>query len=472
MLRIITQQTDVRGELQRICVRSGRDFPGEHRVVDPKGYSQDEQLLLEEKPRAARLHQEATVREILLAVKRQGNQAVIDYTAEFNGQILTPEELKVSGSQLDAAYQQVSKPLLKAIRLAARQIEAFHRQRVPKSWVHFGDDEVVLGKRYTPVDSAGIYIHGGRTAYPSAVLMNGIPAKVAGVPRMVMVTPMRGMGKDINPAILVAAQEVGIHEIYRIGGVQAIAAMAYGTETIGKVDLIVGGGDIYISLAKKQLFGCVGTDSLTETSEMVIIADDTANPINVATDLIAQAEREPMAAAILFTTDAGLAKNVYVAIERQLVDHPRRVETEKSLAHYGLIVVVESLKAAAELVNDFAPARLELQVEDAWEILPLIRHAGAIFLGHGTPEVVGDYLAGPSHTLPTCGSARFNSPLSVETFLKHSSIIQYSPSALRKIAGAIDILANADDFPSHADAVRRRLQAENLELDGDDLLGQ
>lgn len=458
MLRIITQQTDVRGELQRICVRAGRNFQGEHRVVNPKGYSQDEQLL----------HQEATVREILLAVKRQGDKAVIDYTADLGGPVLTKEELRVSGSELDAAYQQVPKSLLQAIRLAARQIEAFHRQRVPKSWVNFGDDEIVLGKRYTPVDSAGLYIHGGRRAYPSAVLMNAIPAKMAGVPRIVMVTPTLGETKSINPAILVAAQEVGIKEIYRIGGAQAIAALTYGTEAIARVDLIAGIGDVYVSLAKKQVFGVVGTDNLAETSELVIIADDTANPIHVATDLIAQAEREPMAAAILFTTDAGLAKNVHVAVERQLVDHPRRIETEKSLAHYGLIVVVESVAAAAELVNEFAPARLELQVEDAWEILPSIRHAGAIYLGHATPEVVGDYFAGPSHTLPTSGSARFASPLSVETFLKHSSIIQYSPSALSKIAGAIDILANAEDFPSHADAVRRRLQADRIDLDDEE----
>ncbi|MBE9034279.1 histidinol dehydrogenase [aff. Roholtiella sp. LEGE 12411] len=432
MLRIITQQADVRAELQRICDRT-----------------HDEQVL----------HKEATVREVLQAVKRQGDKAVLHYTAEFDKQTLKPEELRVTGSELDAAYQQVSKELMEAIRLASRQIEAFHRQRVPKSWVHFGDDEVVLGKRYTPVDRAGLYVPGGRAAYPSTVLMNAIPAKVACVPHVVMVTPP-GAGKTINPAVLVAAQEAGVQEIYRVGGAQAIAALAYGTETIPKVNVITGPGNIYVTLAKKLVYGTVGIDSLAGPSEVLIIADETANPVHVAADLLAQAEHDPMAAAILLTTDAGLAKNVQVAVERQLVDHPRRIDTEKAIAHYGLIVVVESLEAAAELSNEFAPEHLELEVKDPWAIIPHIRHAGAIFLGYSTPEAVGDYLAGPNHTLPTSGAARYASALGVETFLKHSSIIQYSQTALQKVAGAIDALATAEGLPSHADSVRRRIQQE------------
>ncbi|HLO85664.1 MAG TPA: histidinol dehydrogenase [Nostocaceae cyanobacterium] len=432
MLRIITQQADVRAELQRICDRT-----------------HDEQVL----------HKEATVREVLQAVKRQGDKAVLHYTAEFDHQTLKPEELRVTGSELDAAYQQVSKDLLEAIRLACRQIEAFHRQRVPKSWVHFGDDEVVLGKRYTPVDRAGLYVPGGRAAYPSTVLMNAVPAKVAGVPRIVMVTPP-GAGKGINPAVLVAAQEAGVQEIYRIGGAQAIAALAYGTETIPKVDVITGPGNIYVTLAKKLVYGTVGIDSLAGPSEVLVIADETADPVHVATDLLAQAEHDPMAAAILLTTDAALAKNVQVAVERQLIDHPRRIDTEKAIAHYGLIVVVESLEAAAELSNEFAPEHLELEIQDPWALLPQIRHAGAIFLGYSTPEAVGDYLAGPNHTLPTSGAARYASALSVETFLKHSSIIQYSQTALKKVASAIDTLATTEGLPSHADSVRRRSQKE------------
>ncbi|MDP5339313.1 MAG: histidinol dehydrogenase [Nodularia sp. (in: cyanobacteria)] len=432
MLRIITQQADVVSELQRICNRT-----------------HDEHVL----------HKEATVREVLQAVQRQGDKAVLHYTAEFDNQTLKSEELRVTGSEMDAAYQQVSQELLQAIQLASRQIEAFHRQRVPKSWVHFGDDDVVLGKRYTPVDRAGLYVPGGRGAYPSTVLMNAIPAKVAGVPRVVMVTPP-GARKAIHPAVLVAAQEAGIQEIYRVGGAQAIAALAYGTETIPKVNVITGPGNIYVTLAKKLVYGTVGIDSLAGPSEVLIIADETANPVNVAADLLAQAEHDPMAAAILLTTDTALAKNVQVAVERQLVDHPRRIDTEKAIAHYGLIVVVESLSAAAEFSNEFAPEHLELEIKDPWALLPNIRHAGAIFLGYSTPEAVGDYLAGPNHTLPTSGAARYASPLGVETFLKHSSIIQYSPTALQKVAGAIDALATAEGLPSHKDSVRRRIQQE------------
>ncbi|MHC5746662.1 MAG: histidinol dehydrogenase [Nostoc sp.] len=432
MLRIITQQADVRAELQRICDRT-----------------HDEQVL----------HKEATVREILQTVKRQGDKAVLHYTDEFDKQTLKAEELRVTGSELDAAYQQVSKELLSAVRLACRQIEAFHRQRVPKSWVHFGDDEVVLGKRYTPVDRAGLYVPGGRAAYPSTVLMNAIPAHVAAVPHVVMVTPP-GPGGAINPAVLVAAQEAGVQEIYRIGGAQAIAALAYGTETIPKVNVITGPGNIYVTLAKKLVYGTVGIDSLAGPSEVLVIADETANPVHVAADLLAQAEHDPMAAAILLTTDAALAKNVQLALERQLVDHPRRIDTEKAIAHYGLIIVVESLQAAAELSNEFAPEHLELEVKDPWALLPQIRHAGAIFLGYSTPEAVGDYLAGPNHTLPTSGAARYASALGVETFLKHSSIIQYSQTALQNVAGAIDVLATAEGLPSHADSVRRRIQQE------------
>lgn len=435
MLRIITQQAEVRAELQRICDRT-----------------HDEQVA----------HKEATVREVLQAVKRQGDRAVLHYTEEFDRLTLSPEDLRVSGSELDAAYQQVSKELLSAIKLACRRIEAFHRQRIPKSWVHFGEDEVVLGKRYTPVDRAGLYIPGGRAAYPSTVLMNAIPASVAGVPRRVMVTPP-AMGKTINPAVLVAAQEAGIEEIYRVGGAQAIAALAYGTETIPKVDVITGPGNIYVTLAKKLVYGTVGIDSLAGPSEVLVIADETANPIYVAADLLAQAEHDPMAAAILLTTDASLAKNVQAAVERQLVDHPRRTLTEKAIAHYGLIVVVESLAAAAALSNEFAPEHLELEVADPWALLEHIRHAGAIFLGYSTPEAVGDYLAGPNHTLPTSGAARYASALGVETFLKHSSIIEYSPTALQKVAGAIDILATAEGLPSHAESVRLRTQG--LETD-------
>ena len=433
MLRIITQRTEARTELRRICDRT-----------------HDDQVF----------HKEATVREVLQAVKRQGDRALLHYTAEFDQQVLKAEELRISGSELDAAYQQVSKELLDAIRLACHRIEAFHRQRVPKSWVQFGDDEIVLGKRYTPVDRAGLYVPGGRAAYPSTVLMNAIPAKVAQVPRIVMVTPP-GPEKAVNPAVLVAAQEAGIQEIYRIGGAQAIAALAFGTETIPKVDVITGPGNIYVTLAKKLVYGTVGIDSLAGPSEVLIIADEAANPVYVAADMLAQAEHDPMAAAILITTDGSLALKVVAEVEQQLIDHPRRTLTEKAIAHYGLIVVVDSLETAAELSNEFAPEHLELEVADPWSLVEHIRHAGAIFLGSSTPEAVGDYLAGPNHTLPTSGSARYASALGVETFMKHSSLIQYSPTALQKVADAIDVLATAEGLPSHAESVRLRRNAHD-----------
>jgi histidinol dehydrogenase len=432
MLRIITQQAEAQTELRRIRDRTSQDHV---------------------------IHKEATVREVLQAIKRQGDKALLHYTEEFDHQTLSIDQLRVSGSELDAAYQQVSKELLDAIQLAAQQIEAFHRQRVPKSWVQFGDDDVVLGKRYTPVDRAGLYVPGGRACYPSTVLMNAIPAKVAKVPQIVMVTPP-GSDKTINPAVLVAAQEAGVQEIYRVGGAQAIAALAYGTETIPKVDVITGPGNIYVTLAKKLVYGTVGIDSLAGPSEVLIIADEAANPVYIAADLLAQAEHDPMAAAILLTSEAQLAKQVQKEVERQLKDHPRRLLTEKAIAHFGLIVLVDSLDEAAELSNEFAPEHLELEIAEPWDLLEKIRHAGAIFLGHSTPEAVGDYLAGPNHTLPTSGAARYASALGVETFMKHSSLIQYSSTALNKVSSAIQALAEAEGLPSHSDSVRLRTQEE------------
>ncbi len=430
MLRIINQQTEAETELIRIGTRTHGD---------------DTRL------------KEETVREIIATVRDKGDRALIDYTEKFDRQVLTEEKIRVSGSELDAAYQQISQDLLHAIQLAAQKIEAFHRQKIPKSWVQFEDNEVVLGKRYTPVDTAGLYVPGGRAAYPSTVLMNAIPAKVAKVPRIVIVTPP-GEELKINPAVLVAAQEAGIDEIYRLGGAQAIAALAYGTETIPKVDVITGPGNIYVTLAKKMVYGTVGIDSLAGPSEVLIIADEQANPIHVAADLLAQAEHDPLAAAILLTTDSQLAKKVQQEVSKQLENHPRRLLTEKAIAHYGLIVVVDSLAEAARLSNLCAPEHLELEIADPWALVEQIRHAGAIFLGNSTPEAVGDYLAGPNHTLPTSGAARYASALGVETFMKHSSLIQYSSTALKKMSSTIQILAQAEGLPSHADSVKFRTE--------------
>lgn len=430
MLRIITEPTEAKTELERISSRTHN---------------------------GGMLPQEEAVREIIQTVRREGDRALLDYTEKFDGQTLTIEQLRVSGSELDAAYQQISKELLEAIALARRQIEAFHRQRIPKSWVHFGENEVVLGKRYHPVDRAGLYVPGGRGAYPSTVLMNAIPAKVAKVPHIVMVTPPAEDGK-INPAVLVAAQEAGVAEIYRVGGAQAIAALAYGTQTIPNVDVITGPGNIYVTLAKKMVYGTVGIDSLAGPSEVLIIADRHANPVHVAADLLAQAEHDPLAAAILLTTEEKLAQQVKLEVEKQLKNHPRRILTEKAIAHYGLIAIVDSLETAAHYSNLFAPEHLELEIADPWSLLDRIRHAGAVFLGNSTPEAVGDYLAGPNHTLPTSGAARYASALGVETFMKHSSLIQYSETALSKVSRAIQTLANAEGLHSHAESVRLRTE--------------
>ena len=430
MLRIVDRQTEAQTELKRIGDRNNGD------EMQPK---------------------EAVVREIVTNVRKNGDRSLLEYTEKFDRQVYRAEQLRVSGSELDAAYQQISKDLLRAIQVARHKIEAFHNQRVPKSWVQFGDDDVVLGKRYTPIDTAGLYVPGGTASYPSTVLMNAIPAKVAKVPRIVMVTPP---GKDgqINPAVLVAAQEAGIEEIYRIGGAQAVAALAYGTATIPKVDVITGPGNIYVTLAKKMVYGTVGIDSLAGPSEVLVIADEHANPVYVAADLLAQAEHDPMAAAILITTSSDLAQQVQQEVNKQLADHPRKILTEKAIAHYGLIVVVKSLAEAAELSNLFAPEHLELEIAEPWDLIEQIRHAGAIFMGNSTPEATGDYLAGPNHTLPTSGAARYASALGVETFMKHSSLIQYSPTALKKMSSTIQILAEAEGLPSHANSVRFRTE--------------
>ncbi len=312
-----------------------------------------------------------------------------------------------------------------------------------------------------PVDCAGLYVPGGQGAYPSMVLMNAIPARVAKVPRIVMLTPP-GLDKKVHPAVLVAAQEAGITEIYKVGGAQAIAALAYGTETIPKVDVITGPGNIYVTLAKKVVSGIVGIDSLAGPSEVIIIADKEANPVCLAADMLAQAEYDSMAAAILLTTDSALARQVVAEVERQLANHPRRTLTSKAIAHYGLVAIVDSLEAAVRLSNEFAPAILKLEVSAPWALLEKIRHAGSIFLGNATPDAVGNYFAGPNQILPTSGAARYASPLGVETFMKNSSLVQYSSTALQKVAKILEILATTEGLPSHADSVR--LRTRDIEL--------
>jgi histidinol dehydrogenase len=432
MLRIITQQAEAQTELRRISDRN-----------------QDDAIQATE----------AAVREIVETVKQQGNQALLGYANALEQPTLNIQQFRVSGSELDAAYQQISKELLNAIQLACKKIEAFHRQRIPKSWVQFEEDGVVLGKRYMPVERVGLHIPGGSIPYPSTVLMYAIPAKVANVPQIVMVTPP-GPDQKIHPAILVAAQEARVGEIYRIGGAQAIAALAYGTETIPKVDVIAGPGDNYVTLAKRAVYGTVGIDSLVGSSDLLIIADGEATPSQVAADMLAQAEQDSMASTILITTDSHLAKIVQQEVQHQLKTHPRRILTEKAIAHYGLIVLVDSLEEAAHLSNYFAPEHLALAVTDPWSMLEQIHHAGVILLGNATPKVVGDYLGGSTSILRTSGAARYASALGVETFMKHSTLIQYSPLALKKMSGTIQTLAQAEGFLSSVDSIRLRIQGK------------
>lgn len=416
MLRIVTQLVEAQTELRRIRDR------------------------FEESGQQA---QEAKIREVLDQVEQRGDQALIDLGE-------TPpslSRLKVSGSELDAAYQQVPKELLKSIQLACAKAEAFHHQRVPKSWVQFGDAETVIAKRYRPVTKAGIYVPNANQAHLSWVLMQAIPAKIAQVQQIVMVTPP-GLDGKIHPGILVAAQEAGVTNVFRVGGVSAIAALAYGTETIPKVDIITGGGDFEVVMAKKMVSDRVKIDTLSYPWELLIIADQQADPRLLAVDLLAQAEQHPYAASILITISIRIAE----AVQQQIQNHSQRISTEKALAHYGLIIVVETLEKAIELSNIFAPAHLALWVNEPWEALEQVKQAGTILIGSSTPKNVGEYFG---------GTAFVATGIRVETFMQSSSVIEYSPIALRQLSNVLQVLAEADGYLSGIDAIRLRMEGKN-----------
>lgn len=441
MLRLITQWTEAQSELLRIRSRF-----------------QDERWV----------HKDATVREVVQAVQRQGDRALVSYLVEQEFQSLGVGDLRVGGSELDAAYQQVPKVVLQAIQSTAQELDQFHRQRIPRGWVQFMDNGVVTGCRYTPMERVGLYVSGGQVTYPSAVLMGAIPARVAGVSRVVLVTPP-GPDGLIDPVLLVAAQEVGIEDIFRVGGAGAIAALAYGTATIPQVDLITGTGDIYVALAKRLVSGVVGVDGLMGPSTLWVVADGTANPVHLAADLLAQAEQDPMAAAILVTPEVSLAHQVIKAVEQQVLNHPRRTLVEKAIAHYGMVLVVESLEKGVELSNQYGPEYLMLALDDPWHLLGQVKHAGVVLLGYSSPLAVGDYLTVSSRGVPTGGAVRHTSALSVETFLKRTPIVHYSPQALQRIARPIDILSQVEQFPAHGDGVRLRLQSSSQEEPSTDI---
>jgi histidinol dehydrogenase len=403
--------------------------------------------------------QNRAVAEIVEAVRREGDAALLRYTASFDGVTLTPDTLRVEAEEIQAAYGQVEPAFLEALRQAAANIRAFHEKQKKNSWMDVAPDGTMLGMMIRPLRRVGLYVPGGKAAYPSSVLMNAIPAKVAGVPEIAMVTPPATGGQEgINPYILVAAAEAGVTEIYRVGGAQAIAALAYGTASIRAVDKICGPGNIYVALAKRAVFGAVAIDSIAGPSEIVVLADDSASPQYVAADMLSQAEHDEMASAILVTTSEALARAVETELARQLATLPRKAIAEKSLAQYGGILLVDSLEEGVDTVNKLAPEHLEVITSDPMALLGRIETAGAIFLGPYSTEPVGDYYAGPNHILPTNGTARFSSPLNVDDFLKKSSLIQYSREALRRDAPGIAALARHEGLEGHARAVEIRME--------------
>lgn len=400
-----------------------------------------------------------TVNRILEDVRRHGDEAVIKYARRFDAPEITLNSLKVSAEELNAASKKVDRSFVRALNRAASQIEAFHRQQVHQSWIDIQRPGTLLGQMVNPVDAAGVYVpgaQGGETPLVSTVLMTAIPAKIAGVENIVMVTPSTKTG-GINPHLLVAAGKAGIKNIYKIGSAWAIAALAYGTETIPRVDVIAGPGNIYVTLAKKIVSGTVGIDMIAGPSEVLVIADHSANPEFTAADLLAQAEHDVLSSAILVTDSDKIARQVAAAVDRQLTALPRRAIAGESLKRFGAVLVVKDLAAAIALANRIAPEHLELQIDDPFEYVGQIRNAGAVFLGHYSPEPLGDYMAGPNHVLPTAGTARFASALSVDHFIKTSSIIHYSPSAFKREAADVIRLAETEGLQAHARSIKVRL---------------
>ncbi len=403
--------------------------------------------------------QEKAVREILEQVRTRGDEALFSYTERFDGAKLTPETLRVTESELKEAYNLVEERLVEVIRRAAANIRSFHEKQRQNSWFTTREEGTLLGQKITPLARVGVYVPGGKAVYPSSVLMNVLPAQVAGVERIIMATPCNKEGR-VNPAVLVAAQEAGVTEIYKMGGAQAVAAMAYGTATIPKVDKIVGPGNIFVALAKKAVYGHVSIDSVAGPSEILVLADQGANPRYVAADLLSQAEHDELASAILVTTSRELAEQVSAEVDGFLEKLSRREIMEKSLENFGYILLAEDMAEAVETANAISSEHLELMVENPFEVMTKIRNAGAIFLGPYSSEPLGDYFAGPNHILPTNGTAKFFSPLSVDDFVKKSSVVYYSREALEAIHEDIIAFARAEQLTAHANSIAVRFEEE------------
>jgi histidinol dehydrogenase len=396
------------------------------------------------------------VGEIIAAVREQGDAALLDFTRRFDHVTLGAAELAVTAAEYAAAEVAVGAPTLRSLRYAAERIERFHQECAPRSWRMKDDNGSRLGQEVRPLDRVAVYVPGGRAAYPSTVLMTVVPARVAGVREIVLVSPPAADG-SMNAAVLAAARIAGVTEAYRVGGAQAVAALAYGTATIRKVDKIVGPGNIYVALAKAQVFGDVGIDMIAGPSEVLVVADDSADAAFVAADLLAQAEHDPMARAVLLTPSAGLRDAVAAELAVQLAALPRREIAGAALASHGALVLTASLDEAVELANGLAPEHLELQVRDPEALLASVRHAGAVFLGRHTPEVVGDYVAGPNHVLPTGGTARFSSALSTEDFVTRLSVIDYSPEGLAEAGPHVGRLSRVEGLDGHGAAAAVRI---------------
>ncbi len=398
---------------------------------------------------------EKVVMEILNRVKEEGDSALFAYTEKFDGAKTDAGCIRVTEEEIQEAYRLVDPGLLKVIRKALGNIEEYHAKQKQYSWFDSKPDGTMLGQKVTPLQRVGVYVPGGKAVYPSSVLMNIIPAKVAGVEEIIMVTPPGRDGK-VTANTLVAAKEAGADVIYKAGGAQAVGALAYGTESIPKVDKIVGPGNIYVALAKKAVYGHVSIDAVAGPSEILVIADETANPRFVAADLLSQAEHDELASAILVTTSEELAKQVADQIDGFLKELSRSEIIRKSLDQYGYILVADSMEEAIEVANDIASEHLEIQTKDPYDVMMKIRNAGAIFIGEYSSEPLGDYFAGPNHVLPTNGTARFFSPLSVDDFIKKSSIIAYSRNALEAVHKEIEQFAEAEQLTAHANSVRVR----------------
>ncbi|BCA78598.1 histidinol dehydrogenase [Desulfuromonas sp. AOP6] len=400
---------------------------------------------------------EKVVADIIADVRQRGDKALFDYTSRFDRLTLSADTLEVSAEEIDKAMAAVSAESLQALQLATERIAAFHRKQKTETWLSTDEEDVLLGQMVRPLDRVGIYVPGGKAAYPSSVLMNAVPAKVAGVAEVIMVVPMPG--GEVNPHVLAAAKLAGVDRIFKVGGAQAVAALAYGTETVPRVDKITGPGNIYVATAKRQVFGRVDIDMIAGPSEILVINDGSGDPAHIAADLLSQAEHDELASSILITTDESFAGRVRDEVEAQLRQLSRQSIARQSIDDFGAIILAETLQEAIDFSNRIAPEHLELAVDNPFEILPRIRHAGAIFLGHHTPEAAGDYLAGPNHTLPTGGTARFFSPLGVDDFVKKSSLVAFSRQGLQRLGDEIIHIAELEGLQAHARSVSIRLKS-------------